>query len=509
MKTANDASLVSGSSSPTVVARERRSRRLRSNRWSVSSALYERVRAKAVQSGLGELDASVLDLSLHGVRLGVHAALLDGGAILLGDRLDPLTIHCDGEVVYRGAGTVTRTLQSEHHMELGVSLEQAAVDLGRVHALSARSDVSQRWAQALDACQSRVAPPFRTFVSELASYLETAKSFLDREELAMANWDRYSRETLARELVETVHRDLFRRMEWASGELTRLASGQSKEQALRQHAYFEEQLGRYFDCSPFIHRAKKKPLGYAGDYEMMNMLYREHAEGATLFGKVMNLFATNLVSARANINRIGYIGEQLRAAIAKSSAPRVRIASIGCGPAQEIWSFLSKYPELGSRLDVALIDQEERAIAHCERTLAPLAAATHARIRVIKESARRLLTDRKLGMALGECDLIYSAGLFDYLGDRSFGALLHVLYGALKPTGRLLVGNVAAHNPDRHVLEYLTEWYLYHRSPEELRDLARALTPAPAATFVDAEPTGINLFLCIDKAEAMRAAQPD
>lgn len=507
MKTANEESLTTGGSGASV-ARERRSLRLRSHRWTLPEALGERVRARAVQPGVGELDASVLDLSLHGARLAVHAQRLERAAILLGDKLDPLTIHCDGEVVYRGAGTVTRTLHSEHHVELGVSLEQAAVDLSHLHALRARSDVSQRWSQALESCRSQVAAPFRAFSSELGSYLHTAKSFLDREELAMASLDRHARETLASELVDTVYRDLFRRMEWASAELTRLASGLSKEQSLRQRAYFEEQLGHYFDCSPFIHRAKKKPLGYAGDYEMMNMLYRDHAEGATLFGKVLNLFATNLVSARANINRISYIGEHLRAAIARSSAARVRVASIGCGPAQEIWSFLSKYPELGSRLDVALIDQEDRAIAHCERTLAPLAATTHARVRVIKESARRLLTDQKLGSALGECELIYSAGLFDYLGDRSFGALLHVLYGALRPSGRLLIGNVAAHNPDRYVLEYLTEWYLYHRSAEDLLALSRDLDPAPAQICVDAEPTGVNLFLCIDRPGATATAQP-
>jgi extracellular factor (EF) 3-hydroxypalmitic acid methyl ester biosynthesis protein len=173
----------------------------------------------------------------------------------------------------------------------------------------------------------------------------------------------------------------------------------------------------------------------------------------------------------------------------------VRIVSVGSGPAHEVYSFLATRPELGARLDVALIDQEERAIAHCERTLAPLAARTGARVRVIKASARRLLTDQKLGDALGTSDLVYSAGLFDYLADRSFSALLAVLYGAVERGGTLLVGNVAAHNPDRWAMEYFTEWFLYHRSEEELCAQARALAPAPSSFHVEAEPTGVNLFL--------------
>lgn len=32
-------------------------------------------------------------------------------------------------------------------------------------------------------------------------------------------------------------------------------------------------------CSPFAYRAYHKPLGYAGDYEMVNMIARDPYEG--------------------------------------------------------------------------------------------------------------------------------------------------------------------------------------------------------------------------------------
>ena len=45
-------------------------------------------------------------------------------------------------------------------------------------------------------------------------------------------------------------------------------------------------------------------------------------------------------------------------------------------------------------------------------------------------------------------ELIYSAGLFDYLEGRMFSRILGVLYGGLSAGGMLAIGNVAAHNPD-------------------------------------------------------------
>jgi extracellular factor (EF) 3-hydroxypalmitic acid methyl ester biosynthesis protein len=179
--------------------------------------------------------------------------------------------------------------------------------------------------------------------------------------------------------------------------------------------------------------------------------------------------------------------------VSDSSAPAP------CGPARELFVLLQQYPALGPHLDVALIDQEERALAFCERTLAPLAHATGARIQFIRESVRRLVAARQLEQAVGPQDLVYSAGLFDYLSARSFSALLDTLYRALAPGGQLLVGNVGTGNPTRSFMEYCLDWFLIHRSREQLRGFARELEPEPSRVEVAAESLGVNLFLRVWK----------
>jgi extracellular factor (EF) 3-hydroxypalmitic acid methyl ester biosynthesis protein len=484
-----------------VGSQSRRSnQRLRPNRVRLDGLLRDDIVATSWHPILGSVRGRALDLSIHGARVAVP--LLDGQveAALLGDRLERLVLECNGAMLYEGTATVVRSTFSAGQHELGLMLESASIDLAAVYRLVARRTADERWQLAREQnAYASLEPRFRSWVAELVDNLVKARSFLDAEEAAIAGWDMTSRLAVADELLAVVGPDVVARMNQAGIELRELVGHLTREQHEDYRAYCHTHLGPLLSASPFLHRARSKPLGYAGDYEMMNMLYRDHAEGATLFGKALNLYATQSPVAQANINRIEFLGRKIEAAIAAKPKGRVRIASVGCGPAQEIQSFLTTRPELGQRLEIALIDQEERAISYCERALAPLAAKSRATVRVIRESVRRLLTDKKLSNTLGECELIYSAGLFDYLNDRTFDALIGKLWGAVAEGGVLAVGNVAALNPDRYAMEYFTEWFLNHRSPENLHARGRMLNPTPSKIEVGSEPLGVNLFLILNR----------
>jgi hypothetical protein len=48
-------------------------------------------------------------------------------------------------------------------------------------------------------------------------------------------------------------------------------------------------------------------------------------------------------------------------------------------------------------------------------------------------------------------------------------------------------------------MEYFTEWFVIHRAPADLLRLAADVRGAATSMTVDAEPTGINLFLRITR----------
>lgn len=344
---------------------------------------------------------------------------------------------------------------------------------------------------------TQISVEFKAWVADLRADLETTKNFLDSEEQALESLDLFSREQALQGYLAEVAPQVVDRMTAASHELRLRVEHLPEDQHPAHRAYFRAHVLPLITESPLLRRAFEKPLGYAGDYEMMNMLYRDHAEGSSLFAKALNVYGAREPAAQAVINRLTYLADKIGRALEASPDRRLRLASIGCNPARELSPLLEQNPELGERLDVALIDQEPRVITFCERTLGPLAARTGARVQFIRESVRHLLTARQLSTALGERDFIYSAGLFDYLNSRSFDALLTTLYEALAPEGQLALGNFAAHNPTRWFMEYCLDWFLIHRSPEDLTGFAKDLKPVPHRIEVDSEPLGVNLFLRI------------
>ncbi len=63
--------------------------------------------------------------------------------------------------------------------------------------------------------------------------------------------------------------------------------------------------------SPFGHRTYHKPIGYAGDYEMMNMIYRNQPEGRSLFEKLIHLLLVSQWPAKSVRNRIAHLRENI------------------------------------------------------------------------------------------------------------------------------------------------------------------------------------------------------
>jgi extracellular factor (EF) 3-hydroxypalmitic acid methyl ester biosynthesis protein len=443
---------------------------------------------------LGALAGAAEDVSIHGLSVVVRG---EPGGLRTGDRIDHVRVSCDAGVLHDGNAVVRRVTERGDVWVIGLELP-AGLDLGRIYRSASRRDFASRW-QALKqrTTASRVRPQFKAWVADLRAALVSAQELLGAEERALASEDRRRRVEAEADYLAVIAPDLLETLEQAKHDLARMVDGFTEAEHAEHRAYCALHLGPLLGTSPFLRRAREKPLGYAGDYEMMNMLYRDPAEGESLFARALNICFTHEPAAQANKNRISYIGNLIRKALDEHPGRRIRIASLGCGPAREIEALLENSPELGKRLDVALIDQEERAIAYCERTLGPLAAATGARIQYIREGLRALLTRDSLADKLGARELIYSAGLFDYLEQRMFARITSVLYEALVPSGVLAIGNVAAHNPSRWVMEYFSEWFLIHRTPEQLLGLAADLQPRPTQVTVDAEPSGINLFLLV------------
>lgn len=256
-------------------------------------------------------------------------------------------------------------------------------------------------------------------------------------------------------------------------------------------------------CSPFAYRTYQKPLGYAGDYEMVNMIMRNPHEGSSLYAKIVNLWFLSQFPARAHRNRIQYLKERLieeTTRLARKNRP-IRIFNLGCGPASEIQEFLTQ-TKICDAAQFTLVDFNEETVLHVGRVLDEIKGRLHRKttIAIQKKSVHYILKEvaKTGGASRQEYDLVYCAGLFDYLPDSVCKQLNNILYDWLAPEGLLIATNVEACKPFRNMLEFVLDWHLIYR--DETRGSFLVPERAPAQNrCVKKDPTEVNVFIEVRK----------
>jgi extracellular factor (EF) 3-hydroxypalmitic acid methyl ester biosynthesis protein len=281
-------------------------------------------------------------------------------------------------------------------------------------------------------------------------------------------------------------------------------AGEIEEAEAAVHkSYVRRQLHPIVLCSPFLYRTYTKPLGYAGDYEMVNMMLRNPYEGSSAFAKLLNFALLHTEPVVAHRNRIDYLVDMLRAETRKRvGRARTRVFNLACGPAVEVQRFLRECEE-ADLAEIDLLDFNSETLEYTRERIqeARMAGGRETPVRYFQRSVHQLLRAATQG---GEdeftgYDVVYCAGLFDYLSQRVCKRLVELFCTMAKPGGLVVVTNVAASNPRKAWMEYLMEWNLIYRDNDEMMDLVPDGLPVKR-TDIRADDTGVNLFLEIELA---------
>jgi extracellular factor (EF) 3-hydroxypalmitic acid methyl ester biosynthesis protein len=215
----------------------------------------------------------------------------------------------------------------------------------------------------------------------------------------------------------------------------------------------------------------------------------------------MHLLLVSQWPAKSVRNRVAHLGENILNETARMarSGKTARILNVGCGPAQEIQDFLRE-TQLSNQADFTLIDFNEETLLHAGQKLveAKRQFSRSTLIRTEQVSVYELLkrTQRRSDDA-EKFDLIYCAGLFDYLAPDTCRALMELWHDSLSPGGLMLIANMTDTKPFRYFIEFILDWQLIYRNSREILSLVPER--CRETTSVIAEPTSVNLFLHIRK----------
>ncbi len=340
---------------------------------------------------------------------------------------------------------------------------------------------------------------FRTLVAELRLHLEELRDRLGGLEASLP-WrmggERASSVALA--LVSRLRAEVAADVVAAITEIGLALRRADPAERAADRAFSRGQLQGLLMQAPWMARARAKPLGYAGDFEVMNYLYERDFEGPTLFARTLGYAFMQSAAARAVRSRKELVKGALREVLARSAGrlQPVRILSVAAGPARELQELLRELEELPASVEVVLFDQDKRALDHAFQRLRPLADAKfpgRVRIEFLNEAVKRLLRDPRLFQEVAPFDAVYSAGLFDYFHEPTALRLARNLCAAAAPGGRVLIGNMVDH-PHRWVMELHLEWELLYRTRQELLDIGRQAAPGAAVRVLE-EASGVNPFI--------------
>lgn len=239
---------------------------------------------------------------------------------------------------------------------------------------------------------------------------------------------------------------------------------------------------------PFTRRSVEKPRGYAGDAELIDYIYcglsEEEAKSVSPIGQRIFAYTAGMsASARAVRARCDLLIAKIDATAARVPAPQ--ILSLACGHLHE--ASLSTSVQAGKIGRYLAVDQDAISLSEVARRFPERGITTvHAAVKDVING----------NVELGTFDLIYCAGLYDYLPDPVATKLTTVLMGLLRDKGHLLIGNFVENFATAAYMEAFMEWRLIGRGNAAMAQLSSDVPSQQIASQrVYQDETGYIVYL--------------
>lgn len=209
---------------------------------------------------------------------------------------------------------------------------------------------------------------------------------------------------------------------------------------------------------PFSHRAWAKPRGYAGDAELIDLLYdRQAPDGTSPLGASL-LEVTSMVSSSAAVrHRRDVAASKFEAAWRCGK----RICVLACGHLREADGLTGE--EL---INVVGVDLD---LSSLERVWRRHGSA----IELIEDNALTYL--RSSARAGRQFDYIYTLGLTDYFDEREMLFLHCLMKRCLAPGGELMVANFLPDHLALGWMDAVMDWNLVYRTEEDMHRYAASI----------------------------------
>ena len=454
-------------------------------------------------SGGMELQATLLRMTRFQATFEVYGP---AGVLRMSESLANFRVLIQGRAVYSGRAVISNVIPMGSVQVCEAALDESCLDLATDSPVSDGDRVQSGFEKFVFEWGKnyKVSSEFKVAMADMQTFFLDLRLWMEQMELSVRAQPSGDRAATEQEVLRRIQIPLMPAIKPMLERFEILAGVVEPELRPAYRAYLRRQIHPLLMCSPFLFRTYAKPLGYAGDYEMVNMMLGNPFEGGSMFAKLVNGIFLTTHPVTAHQARIDYLKQKLAEEARRRAlvGQPLRVFNLGCGPARAIQEFLSD-EDLSSRSELTLLDFNQETLDYTGRQLGNL-RARHGRgtqIQMVRKSVHQIL--KEIGKPVAaRYDLVYCAGLFDYLSDQICRKLVGYLYDLTAPGGLLLATNVSDMNPSRNLMEYVVDWHLIHRSPAQFASFSPLDDHDSRA--VKAIGEGVNLTLEVRKAENAR-----
>lgn len=222
---------------------------------------------------------------------------------------------------------------------------------------------------------------------------------------------------------------------------------------------------------PFTKHAATRPFGYPGDARLMDHIYGYARPCLNGLPQSIYQYTTSAPASRA----VRYRRHILASSVDKvlhDKHTEAEILAVACGYLREL-DVSSVLQGVRPQKFIAL-DQDANGLAEVERCF------SNAGITPEHKKIKDILT--------GSCkyeglDLVYSAGLYDYLNTEIAQCLTQSLFNMLAPGGTLLTANFLPDIYDVGFMEAVMDWWLVYRDEKDMLALLRDIPESEIASI--------------------------
>lgn len=248
------------------------------------------------------------------------------------------------------------------------------------------------------------------------------------------------------------------------------ALGDNEQLRKEVRCRFRSATAPWCDQSWIIHRARSKPRGFPGDYQMLLAIY-ENVPIARGFGGYLDQLCLKMTLANAVRARLKDAREFLVRELQWRDGP-AQVLDIASGPGREFQhGFGLEFP---CPVHVTCVDSDAGALEYVQRHVAAH-CSPNLSFTFSQHNALKLRSPEAIITQFGKQDIIYSVGLADYIPDRVLIPMLSSWKDALLPGGCVYVAFKDMHQYDKVEYQWLMDWHFLQRDE---RDCIRLMEQA-------------------------------